>query len=957
MQLYRVTKEPLPGKRRMPRIGVVLGVPKLGGLIWTLVGSCLRTEAAARQLSVTILTGHTLEEQMAALSTLVEQNVDVLVVKPLATSNVELSKVLDKARSAAIPVVALDSDIDHPAVVCAVGSDNRQAQAFVAMLIFERLNGHGKVVFLAADPRPLSGALRNASFHEVLGRYPGIELVYEATIDWASPVSRRSQGADCIRAALALVPHFDAIVATNDDAALGAVDAMLEAGRTLPLVSGYDGLPDAILAVKDKSFTATIRQVPLAIARMTIDTALAILRADSIPRRAFVPTELVTEDNAVQTALDALRFVPALIQDLTETYEQRRELQQEAIAKQSRILQTVVALSNAVGQTRDPGQMTHALVHLLCNKFGLHDAAIYTTAIGESGDERLHIRSACRPTASQQPPSRGDAPAERALFAKALASGQAQLVDLSDGGPTESSQSSQVVRSRLVLPLRTVKRGIGVLDLQSDKPKAFDNDTIEVLEAIAHQIATALDNANLYAQTVRLAESELRESRANAQHAERARFLSNHDALTGLPNRRLFNELLDQAIGQARRREHKVAVMFVDLDRFKQINDTLGHEAGDELLKQVSMRLKACLRESDTVARQGGDEFVVLLPELTEAEAPSIVAQKIIHAMAYPFTLIGHEFRITASLGIALCPDDGSDKEDLTKHADIAMYHAKTEGKNTFRFYSARLKTHSLERLALEASLRGALERDEFVLHYQAKREMQGRIKGMEVLLRWQHPELGMLAPRQFLPVAEETGLIMPLGKWVIKTACRQNVEWRRTCKRRLVVSVNLTPRQFADDNLLDDVELILAESGMDPHLLEFEITESTLLRDSLKTLQVLTRLNQAGIRIAIDDFGTGYSLLSTLRRFPLDAIKINRSLIRAIGGSSEDHDLANAIVAMGHSLSLTIVAHGVETQQEVDRLRTLACDELQGFYFDTPVPADQFARSLQAEPSLAAAG
>jgi len=274
-------------------------------------------------------------------------------------------------------------------------------------------------------------------------------------------------------------------------------------------------------------------------------------------------------------------------------------------------------------------------------------------------------------------------------------------------------------------------------------------------------------------------------------------------------------------------------------------------------------------------------------------------------------------------------------------------------GKNTFRFYSARLNTHSLERLALEASLRRALERDEFVLHYQAKREMHGgRIKGMEVLLRWQHPELGMLAPLQFLSVAEETGLIGPLGKWVMRTACRQNVEWQRHGLQRLGLSINLTSRQFGDDNLLHDVETILAECGMDPQLLEFEVTENTLLRDNVKTLQTLKGLKQAGIRIAIDDFGIGYSLLSTLKQFPLDTIKIDRSLIQALKAGNADSALATSIIKIGQSLSLNVVAQGVETQEQVDSLRTLACDELQGFYFDTPLPAAQFAPLLRLETS-----
>jgi diguanylate cyclase (GGDEF)-like protein len=450
-----------------------------------------------------------------------------------------------------------------------------------------------------------------------------------------------------------------------------------------------------------------------------------------------------------------------------------------------------------------------------------------------------------------------------------------------------------------------------------------------------------------------LAQSRLREGQIKLELAQSIEYLAYHDGLTGLPNRSMFSKLLAQRISDSRRYDRQLAVAFLDLDRFKQINDTLGHEAGDQLLQEVATRLRGCVRESDTVARLGGDEFVLLLPALSDGKYAAAVAQKILSVIATPFTLIGHEFRITTSIGISTFPQDGLDEQTLTKNADIAMYQAKEEGKNNFQFYSEKLNAHSLERLTLESSLRHALERKEFTLHYQAKRDIvSGRITGMEALLRWQHPDLGTVAPMKFIPIAEETGLIVPIGKWVLRTACLQNVAWQKQGLPRLSIAVNLTARQFADDYLLADVTSILAATGMDPDLLELEITESMLIHDVAATRRILTGLKALGIRIAIDDFGTGYTSLATLQRFPLDTIKIDRSLIRAIAGAPEDTGLANAIIAMGKSLSLTVVAQGVETKEQAEFLRTHACDELQGFYFKRPLPVEQFTQLLEAQAS-----
>ncbi|MEO5677855.1 MAG: EAL domain-containing protein, partial [Usitatibacter sp.] len=387
-------------------------------------------------------------------------------------------------------------------------------------------------------------------------------------------------------------------------------------------------------------------------------------------------------------------------------------------------------------------------------------------------------------------------------------------------------------------------------------------------------------------------------------HSVRVEHLAYHDSLTSLPNRSLFSNLLAQSIKLAQRHERRLAILFIDLDRFKHINDTLGHEAGDQLLREVAARLKSCLRESDTVARLGGDEFVALLPELGQENYAADVARKILSAIARPFILRGQEYAVTASIGISVFPDDGRDEQTLKKNADIAMYRAKEEGRNNFKFYSDKLNAYSLARLSLESGLRHALEREEFELCYQPKREIAtGRITGVEALLRWRHPDLGTVAPMQFIPVAEESGLIVAIGKWVLRTACAQIVAWRAMGLDPMGVAVNLTQRQFENESLLADLTAILTETGMDPRLLELEISEGLLMRDVEKAMEILSRLKQMGIRIAVDDFGAGYSSLARLRQFPLDSIKIDRALIRDVESVAENKDLAMAIIAMGRAL------------------------------------------------------
>ena len=431
----------------------------------------------------------------------------------------------------------------------------------------------------------------------------------------------------------------------------------------------------------------------------------------------------------------------------------------------------------------------------------------------------------------------------------------------------------------------------------------------------------------------------------------RTHHLATHDSLTDLPNRTMFFEMLDLAIESARRNQRKLAVLFVDLDRFKNINDTLGHDAGDILLTEMSARLSQSLRSCDVVARLGGDEFAILVQEINTPEQIATVARKVLSAAVSPVMVLGQECRVTASVGVSIYPVDAKDTQTLMKNADIAMYRAKDEGKNTYQFYSADIKARSLERLVLENNLRLALERDEFFLQYQAKRDLQtGEIAGVEALVRWQHPELGVVPPNQFIPLAEETGLIVLIGRWVLQTACAQSVAWQQQGFPPICMAVNLSVRQFFDEHLIDDVAAALKESGIRPELLEMEITEGMVIQDAERAIHILQSIKNLGVRLAIDDFGVGYSSLAQIKRFPIDTLKVDRSFIRDLPQNAEDRAIAEAIIAMGRTLSLTVIAEGVETIEQESFLRDHACDQSQGFYFSRPISSGDFSELMREQ-------
>jgi diguanylate cyclase (GGDEF)-like protein len=489
--------------------------------------------------------------------------------------------------------------------------------------------------------------------------------------------------------------------------------------------------------------------------------------------------------------------------------------------------------------------------------------------------------------------------------------------------------SAAVVHERGVYAaIRAEGAAFGVLMMGSLRDPAFDAEDLSFAEAIANVLSAAVRRHQ--AQT-------------------RLAYMAEFDGLTGLPNRNLLQDRLTQSVLHARRRGWQGGVLFIDLDRFKLINDTLGHHVGDRLIAQVGQRLRDCVRPGDTVGRVSGDEFGVVLSDLARPDDAALVAQKMLDALARPFDLGGNEAYVTASIGISVFPGDGHDAETLLKNADMAMYRAKELTRNAYCFFTAELNRRSVAKLQLNTDLRRAIERKEFVLHYQPKFDLgERRIQGAEALLRWNHPQRGLVAPAEFIPALEDSGLILPVGEWVLEEAARQLRAWQDAGLALVPVAVNLSAKQFRRRDLDLLIHQALARHGVPSALIELEITESCLMDDPEEAVRLLAGLRKAGLKISVDDFGTGYSSLSYLTRLPLTALKIDRSFVRDAVTSGEAATIVRAVIDMAHNLGFTVIAEGVETEEQVAFLRSHGCDLAQGYLFDRPMPAGQFSSRLQ---------
>ncbi|TMG77681.1 MAG: EAL domain-containing protein [Betaproteobacteria bacterium] len=524
-----------------------------------------------------------------------------------------------------------------------------------------------------------------------------------------------------------------------------------------------------------------------------------------------------------------------------------------------------------------------------------------------------------------------DAGEDRGALGQALRRKKTVVVNDLKADPNVACKKAALARgyrSMASLPVLVDGRVAALFVLYSAQTGFFDGDELALLKHLAGHISLAL----------KCFEKE-----------EKLNHLAYYDVLTKSANRSLLRDRLTLAIANAGRHGRQVAVISVDIDNFKYINNSLGHKAGDQLLKSVTERLGSCVRDGDTIARQGGDEFVIVLPDQVSDEHASQVIKRILAAIAQPISIGEREFNITCSIGASFYPQDGSDGETILKNADAAMYGAKELGRNTFQFYAKEIDAKINERLMLENSLRRAVEREEFLLQYQPQIHLnRGKITGAEALIRWQHPELGMVSPDKFIPLAEETGLIEPIGEWVLRTACAQNKAWQDARLPAITVSINLSARQFRHKGLAETIARALRETGLKAECLGLELTESLVMHNAAAGALMLGNLKQMGVKLSIDDFGTGYSSLSYLRRFPIDELKIDQSFVRDVMTDPDDAIIAKAIIALAHGLNLRVTAEGVETKEHIDFLQGRRCDQAQGFYFSKPLHSREFEELLQ---------
>ena len=606
----------------------------------------------------------------------------------------------------------------------------------------------------------------------------------------------------------------------------------------------------------------------------------------------------------------------ALVTDVTAYKEAEEAIRTHAVRQEAIAIYGQYAL-----ETRDIDKLIANAAAISTSGLDVTHSAVYR-AVG-AADPLLQIAGvgwrADAPTAVARQSSTG----------RALLAGQPVIIDdlRSAGADVDMHIIAEGLLSGMEVAIPTSDGAFGVIGAYSRDAGRFSRDDASFLMSIATSLGTAI-------------------GRKRAE--ERLAYVAQFDSLTGLPNRTLFRDRLSQAMTRAERGGTQLALMLLDLDRFKEINDTLGHRAGDRLLQAVADRLTSVLRTVDTVARLGGDEFTVIVEDVESAEAVALVAEKVVGALAKPFPLDDQEYFLTVSAGITMYPSSPGDIETLIVNADVAMYDAKDKGKNNFQFYRAEMNAMKQERLSLEGQLRRAADRGELFLEYQPQTDLRtNQVIGAEALVRWRHPDLGLIEPNRFIPIAEQTNLILQIGKWVLHKACAQNVAWQRAGMPRIRVAVNVSARQFRAE-LLETVAAALRETGLAPDCLELEITEGLLIEDPKVASAVLTELKTLGVHVAIDDFGSGYSSLSYLKHFPLDSLKIDRGFVRDLSFDPNDASIARAIIALGHSLDLKVIAEGVETPQQLAFLRDHRCDVVQGFLFGAPVSADEMAALLR---------
>jgi diguanylate cyclase (GGDEF)-like protein len=566
--------------------------------------------------------------------------------------------------------------------------------------------------------------------------------------------------------------------------------------------------------------------------------------------------------------------------------------------------------------------------------FAEQDAAKTVRPVAQAGYEEGYLDSV---NVTWSDTERGRGPTGTAIRTGVTDINQDYLTD-PRMAPWRDAALKRGYQSSIALPLTGKDRVLGALTLYSPDPHAFSPEEVTLLEELANDLTFGIETVRARAEH-RLAEEKLG-------------FLAQHDPLTQLPNRMLLRDRFDLAAAAAERERSGLAMLFLDLDNFKQVNETLGHNLGDQLLRCIAERLNNCIRDTDTISRQGGDEFTILLADVRDLGIIGGIAQNILEAFSDPVDIDGRMFNVSFSIGIGIFPNDGVEFDTLLKKAETAMYHAKESGRNTYRFFNEQMNIDALEQLQIQGQLRNAIRNGELLLHYQPQIDIgRGGITGFEALVRWRHPEGGMIPPAKFIPLAERSGLIIPIGEWVLNEACRQAKEWMDS-EHPLVMAVNLSALQFRRGNLLETVADALERSGLPARYLELELTESILLHDMEAAMQTLHSLKAMGVKLSIDDFGTGYSSLSYLKRLAVDKLKIDQSFVRDLTEDPEDAAIVKAIIQLGHTLQLSIIAEGVETDAQLAFLRNYGCDEVQGYFFSRPVPPEE-ASGLLAKDFL----